>query len=302
MATIESHSYDADNRSNSPFRFVGEMLRYPAKIRTHRALVWNFYKREFYGRFRGSFLGMFWVLVHPIFLFAIYYVVFGVLFKARSANGAPPMHYSMFLFVGIIAWTAFIETVLRGITLVVENGNLIQKVSFPAELLPLHLVTVNLIVYGVGVLVYLAIAALTSFALPGWNLLGLPFVIAVQAVFSLGFTLLLAACYVFVRDILQVFPILAQFWFFATPVFWLPQMLEGNASLAPLASAMNWNPMYLILSGHRAALGATHHFVQDSTFWDVLRFAGLAAIPAFLTFMLGYSVFRSLQHRFADEV
>jgi len=207
------------------------------------------------------------------------------------------MHYSLYLFVGVIAWTAFVETTVAATTIVVGNGNLIQKVAFPAQLLPLHLVAVNTIVYAVGVVAYLVIAALTGFPLPGIELVGLPIVILIQSLFSLGMALFLAATYVFIRDINQVYPILVNFWFFTTPVFWWTGQFEHNPTMQALLPWLKLNPMYHILGAHRTVLGVRH-----GNLGDVFTQCGIALVPAALVFCFGFVLFRSLQHRFADEV
>lgn len=280
-------------------QYLREVVSYPALILRHRTLVKNFFRRELLGRFRGSIVGVAWVLVHPLFLFITYYLVFGVFLQFRSL-GSHPLHYPLYLFVGILTWTAFFETAMRATTVIVENGNLIQKVRFPAQLLPLHLAGVNLIVYTVGVLVYLAAALVTDWPFPGWSLLALPFVMLVQTVFALGLSLLLSAGYVFMRDLDQIFPIVGTLWFFASPVIWFPQMLQDRYEA--FEPWMMCNPMHHLLAAHRSALGVTHHVPATGSFLDALAAAGLAAGPAALMFAVGLVFFRSVQHRFADEV
>ncbi|MDP6423248.1 MAG: ABC transporter permease [Planctomycetota bacterium] len=291
------HGYDAVQDRPSPARYLREVLDYPRLAWRHDSLLRNFFRREFLGRFRGSLLGGVWVLIHPFFLFATYYLVFGILFNMRDMPPSP-MSYPLYLFIGILAWTAFIETTTRAVGLVVDNGNLIQKVAFPAQLLPLHLIAVNLIVYTVGVIVYMILALCTGWALPGMSLLALPAVLVVQAIFTLGLSLLLAGGFVFMRDLAQIYPILATLWFFATPVFWHPTLLTPE-SQALVASVAWCNPMEHILAGHRAALGVG--FPLQTT-GDAFMHS-LHALPfALVMFVIGFLVFRSLQHRFADEV
>ncbi len=306
MRDSMNHSYDADREGARWPGFLLEAAAYPFLIQRNMALVRNFFRREFLGRFRGSLLGVFWVLVHPIFLFLTYYLVFGLMFAVRSPEGAHPLWYPMYLFTGVLAWTAFVETAVRCTTLIIENGNLIKKVAFPAQLLPLHLIAVNLVVYLVGVLAYYILSALTGFVFPGYGLLLLPLVLVVQALFTIGVGLILASWNVFFRDINQIFPIVANLWFFATPIFWYEEMLLGRggdlSGIRTLLGWLEWNPMTPLLRAHRAVLGIPLPDGTAPSMGYILDAVGTAALPAVFFFFFGFLVFRSLQHRFADEV
>ncbi len=298
--------YDAERGSGSLLQFLGEALLYPVLLYKHRTLVRNFFRREFQSRFRGSILGSFWTLIHPLFLFITYYLVFGMMFNVRSPQGMHPLWYSFYLFTGVLAWTVFAETTIRCTTVVVENGNLIKKVAFPAQVLPVHISAVNLVVFIVGSLAYFVIAALTGFAFPGPNLLLLPLVLVVLMFFTVGVGLILAALNVFFRDVNQIFPILANLWFFATPVFWYDEMLMGgaknNPQLQTIFSLLQLNPLNPIIKALRAVLCIPRIGTEKDTLGSVLGLVGQAALPAFTVFLIGFVLFRSLQYRFADEV
>lgn len=300
--------YDAERDRPRLTRFLAEIPFYPRLVWRHRSLVRNFFRRELLGRFRGSVLGLFWVLVHPIFAFFTYYLVFGVMFGTRAPGGMHQLWYPLYLFSGVLAWTAFAESTTRCTSLVVENGNLIKKVSFRAQLLPLHILGVNVLVFLVGIACYLLVALITGFPLPGATIVLLPLVLLVQLLFTLGLSLLLGALHVFFRDAAQIYPILLNFWFFATPVFWYPTMFEGLQQLLPI---LRWNPLYPILLAHRHVLGIPDPITSGAaagtgghiaSMGEVLALIGEALVPAGVAFIVGFVVFRSLQHRFADEV
>ncbi len=302
----QEQGYDADRGSGSILQFLKEALFYPVLLYQHRTLVRNFFRREFQSRFRGSILGSFWTLIHPLFLFITYYLVFGMMFNVRSPKGMHSLWYSFYLFTGVLAWTIFAETTIRCTTVVVENGNLIKKVAFPAQVLPVHIVSVNLVVFLVGSLAYFIIAALTGFAYPGINLLLLPLVLLVLMLFTIGVGLILAALNVFFRDVNQIFPIIANLWFFATPIFWYDQMLMGGAKNNPrlhtIFALLQWNPLNPIIKALRAVLCIPRIGTDKDTLSSVLALVGQAALPALAAFLIGFVLFRSLQYRFADEV
>lgn len=297
--------YSAEQSRAGWLRAARGLMGYPGSIWRHRGLVWNFARRELLGRFRGSFLGIFWVLVHPLFLFAIYYAVFGYLFgNAKLPDGSPDPTFAVYLFAGILAWTAFFEGTQRACTTIVENGNLVKKVAFPCELLPVHLTLVAMAVYLVGAAVLIGVGTLFGAVRPGASLLLWPAVLVVHFFFTLGFGLLLAAVYVFIRDTHHLYGVLSTAWFFASPIFWHPRFMEDK--LGPgLAGVLTLNPTYPLIQAHRQVLGVGYDTAGPfgSLVPEPLT-QNLAAAGAWaLGFMVvGYGFFMSRRHKFADLV
>jgi lipopolysaccharide transport system permease protein len=300
--TAEIHHYSADQTPNPWRRILTGLVSYPVLIWRHRELVANFTQREFWVRFQGSMLGPLWVLIHPLFLFTVYFLVFGVLLDMRQIEGQPAYIYPLYLLSGILAWTVFNETAVRSCTGVLENGNLIKKVAFPSELLPLHLVVVNLLVFVVGALALLVVSWFLGANLLGWNLWFLPLVLLIQLVFTMGVSLFLATANVFLRDTSQIFTIGSQAWFFATPIFWYEKMFGDSEGMAMALVWLRLNPMYYIVNAHRMVLGLPTSANVAPSAAIILEYCGYAFLPAFVCFMLGYAYFKAYQHRFADEV
>ena len=307
--------FDASQEKRTLWRFAKEIPFYPELAWKNRGLIRNFFIRDLQGRFRGSMLGMLWVLVHPIFLFLTYYLVFGIMFGTRGKDSQGMMWYSIYLFSGIIAWTAFTDTTIRATSVVVDNGNLIKKVAFPAQILPLHLGVVNLLVYGIGLVVLIGVMVVTHMTgsylghFPGLRLLLLPVALFDLFLFSIGLGLLLAAIQVFARDTSQIFPILANLWFFASPVFWYKEMFDRvqpdgtiTNALQSFAPIFYWNPMTPILQANREVLGIVTRGDHLMSLQDLSLLCFRGFLPALLVFAFGYCLFRSLQNRFADEV
>jgi len=87
VTTSKIHTYDAAIAPRGMLKHFLPIFGYPRVIAENTTILSNFFRRDLLGRFRGSFLGLFWVLIQPIFLFAIYFMVFGFLFAPRSAGG-----------------------------------------------------------------------------------------------------------------------------------------------------------------------------------------------------------------------
>jgi lipopolysaccharide transport system permease protein len=305
VTTTPIHHYSAEAARHGILHHVYPVLGYPGVMVKNGGLVWNFFRRELLGRFRGSLLGIFWVLVQPIFLFAIFFLVFGFIFahpRGPDAGGGPNVWFALYLFSGIIAFSSFSEATTRSCGVVVENGNLVKKVAFPCELLPVSQVLVSMMVYFVGAVVLMAVGLPTGKMQLGLDFLAWPVLVLVQAVMALGLGLFLACLHVFLRDTLHLYTIFAQAWFFLSPVFWAPMQLKEN--LADYWFLFTWNPLYPLIIAHRQVLGIALDpkglaaGVDGSVWYHI----GLAATWAASFLIVGYSFFVSRKHRFADLV
>jgi len=256
----------------------------------HRLLIRTLVSRELKARYRGTVLGFFWSFFNPLLLMIVYTVVFGFVIPARDKSIGEPLQYAVFLFCGLLPWTWFSSSSNDSANVLMVNGNLIKKIMFPAEVLPIVSVTANFVhfLFGLPILfIFLIIFGrpLTLF------LLLVPLVMLVQYVFSLGFSLLLSALTVHFRDIKDILGNLLTFWFFATPIIYN----FYNPDLNPLLKkVLAFNPM-------------THIFIayQDCFFWGRLfhwKRLGITFLAALVLFWIGYSVFNRLRDSFPEEV
>jgi ABC-type polysaccharide/polyol phosphate export permease len=289
--------YDAATEPRGVLRHLLPLAGYPSLVWHNRYMVYNFLRRDLLGRVHGSFLGLYWLLLQPMFLFAIYFFVFGLVF-----NAGPDASYALYLFSGVIVFHSLIEATSQSCAVVVDNGNLVKKVAFPSEVLPIHIALVSLVTYSVGAVVCLVSGLLLGVVQPGWLLLALPLVLAVQFVFSVGMGLLLANLNVFVRDVAHLWRIVVVAWQFLSPVFWRPDLLLGKVADGKVPAFVftlleTGNPAYPLLMAHRLALGGVDPQLGD--FWSHL---GVAAAWAGALLVLGYSTFTSSKHKFADLI
>lgn len=290
-------NFDAATASSSAFAQLGSLLGFPGLVWRNRFMVMNFLRRDLMARVNGSYLGIGWILLQPVFLFTIYYLVFGLLLGQWKLGQPPDPSFAIYLFSGVIVFHSLIEATSQACVAIVDNGNLVKKVAFPSEALLVHISAVSIVIYLVGALVCGVVGALLGVSHPGWLLLALPLVIAVQFTLILGIGLLLANLHVFVRDTAQMWRIVSTAWMFLSPVFWNPQLLVDKLPPAALPWVTNLNPAFPLLQAHRLALGAPESAL--GTFWPQL---GVAALWAVGFLVIGYSVFMSRKHKFADLV
>lgn len=292
--TLVRH-YDAATAPQGMLRHVLPVFGYPALVWRNRYMVQNFLRRDLLARVHGSYLGVYWILLQPMLQFALYFLVFGILFGAGPDPG-----YAIYLFTGVVVFASLTEAASMCCQVVVDNGNLVKKVAFPSEVLPLVPCLSSVVVYLVGAVVALGAGLAFGVLQPGLSLLAWPLVLLVQFVLTLGLGLLLANGYVFVRDLSQVWRIVVMAWQFLSPVFWTPQLLQDRlAPHAPWAVGVleYGNPMYALIMAHRLALGGT-----DASLGDLWSQLGIAAAWAVGLLLLGYSAFVSSKHKYADLI
>ena len=295
------HEYYAHLRRRGVLAHLASLFDYPAKIWRHHLLVQNFFRRELLGRFRGSVLGLFWVLIQPLFLFTLYFLVFGFMFGSRLAPGVGPSpDFAIYMLSGVLVVTSFMEATSRACTVVVDNGNLVKKVAFPCELLPVHVGGVAIMVFLVGVLLLLTLGLSTGVARIGANIFLWPLVLIAHVVMALGFGLALACIHVFMRDAAYIWGMLGQALMLLSPTFyWLYGPTgDGLASRLPWAEWLTWTPLYSLVQAHRHCLGVTPEWL-DGDVWSHLATTASWAIGAMV---FGHALFMSRREKYADLV
>ena len=281
---------------------LGRLRAFPALLWGHRDLIVTSVRRDLAARLAGTLLGRLWPLLQPLLLFGVYYFIFTKLlgFKLPDlpAEHAPAM--GVYMFLGVCVWTALADSLTRCTQVVVDNGNLIKKVAFPAELLPLNLVLAHLFTMGVALFAFVVATLVTSVWRPPGALLALfPLLLVLQAMFTAGLGFLCATCHVFLRDTAHFVAVLATMWMFATPVFWVPspRVLPGIERWLPLVEL---NPMHHLLYVWRAVLMSGEPALCFEA--PIARSLGIFAACALALFAIGYLAFSLCVRRFADEV
>jgi len=288
-----------------------DALRLPFVVLRYRELLAAFVRRDLKARIEGSMLGRVWPVIQPAVLFAIYFVIFSKLLRVGFSDTMPPhgpegmgWRSTFFLISGILPWTVLAESLSRGTGVVLENANLIKKIAFPSELLPIYQVIVYHVYFLIGFAILLVLELAVNGGLPV-ALLWFPAVLLVQMMFISGLAMLLSAANVFVRDIMQAVPMLLTFWMFTTPVFYdLNALLGTDAYKAPpgevdwlglAGTAMHYNPMAILLGIYRAM------FSFGAVPFPLVGFLKLTLVSA-LVLWGGYAYFLRSKGRFADEV
>lgn len=259
-----------------------------AALPRYRGLIQTLVVRDLKARYRGSVLGFFWSFINPLLLLLIYNFVFSTVMPGvRPADLEP---YALFMFCGILPWTWFSSSLLESSSTLLSGGNLIKKVLFPAEVLPIVTVLANLAHFFLGLPILVAFLVYYRRPLDPVELLWFPVIVLVQLVLTVGLALLLSALTVHFRDLKDLLGNLLTLWFFATPIIY-------PISQAPeyMRWAMNLNPMTHLAISYQEVL----FYVGPHGHWRWLMSLALLAVVVFL---LGYFVFDRLRDSFAEEV
>ena len=245
--------------------------------------------RELTARYRGSVLGFFWSFVNPLLLLLIYTFVFTQIIPgARGSVATEP--FAVFMFCGILPWTWFSSSLLESSNVLIAGGNLIRKVLFPAEVLPLVTVSAGLVHFCLGLLILAAFIAYYGVSVTPADLLWLPLLVAVQWMLTAGLALFLSAVTVHFRDVRDLLANLMTLWFFATPIIY-PLV----AVPAGMRRVLELNPFTHLVVAYQETLFVPGPFVPG------LRFAALA-VSSIVVFGAGYFVFDRLRDTLAEEV
>jgi ABC-type polysaccharide/polyol phosphate export permease len=254
----------------------------------YRALVFSLVARELKARYRGSVLGFFWSFINPLLLLLIYTFVFTVVFPGAHPPELEP--YALFMFCGILPWTWFSSALLESSNVLVAGGNLIKKVLFPAEVLPIVSVLAGLVHFGLGLPILAAFLIYYRVPVAPTDLLWFPVIVAVQLVLTAGLALLVSALTVHFRDVRDLLANLLTLWFFATPIIYpIAQAPDRVRRLLYL------NPFTHLAIAYQEVLFRPGPFTQGAR----LLLVGAASLAVFL---FGYFVFDRLRDTFAEEV
>jgi lipopolysaccharide transport system permease protein len=258
-----------------------------ANLFRYRGLIQSLVARELKARYRGSVLGFFWSFVNPLLLLGVYSFVFSVVIPNRTEGIQP---YALFLFCGILPWTWFSASLTEAASALISGGNLIKKVLFPAEVLPIVSVLANMVNFFLGLLILvpgLIYYHRLSFTV---DLLWFPVTVLVQLVFTAGLALILSALTVHFRDIRDLLSNLLMLWFFATPIIysWRQENVQRYKFLFDL------NPFTHIAISYQEIL-----FFGPVGHWKWLLALGAASTALFVA---GYWLFDRLRDSFAEAV
>ena len=253
----------------------------------YRGLIQSLVVRDLKARYRGSVLGFFWSFVNPLLLLLIYTFVFTVVLPGAHPKELEP--YALFMFCGILPWTWFSSSLLEASNVLIAGGNLIKKVLFPAEVLPIVTVLANMAHFFLGLPILLGFLIYLRHPLNITDLIWFPIVVFTQLLLTVGLALIVSALTVHFRDIQNILSHVLHLWFFATPILYL-----YDETTPTLKAILRLNPMTHVIFSYQQMLFEGR--------FDHGRGLLLAALFAVAAFALGAFLFDRLRDTLAEEV
>lgn len=215
-------------------------MKFFKNLYNYRELLKSNVKKEVRGKYKKSFFGILWSFLNPLLQIAIYALIFPIILKNTQDN------YVIFLCVALIPWTFFTMTVVQSSSTIIVNGNIIKKVYFPREILPISTTTSNAVNFLISTVIILLFVFFSGIGF-SWYIIFFPLVFIVQYFLLLGISFLVSSITVYFRDLEHFIGIFLQLLFYATPIVYATSTVPKNFQFI-----MKLNPMSHVIEGYRA--------------------------------------------------
>lgn len=261
----------------------GDGMKALKELYAYRQMIAGLVRKDLRGRYKGSILGFLWTFVNPLLQLMVYTMVFSVIMK----NGIEK--YYIYLFVALIPWIFFSTSITSGCSSVIASKEMVKKIYFPREVLPISTVTSGFINM---LYCFVVIFAVLLFAGIGFNfyaILCLPIIMIVEYFLSLGFALIFSALTVYFRDLEYILGIITMAWMYLTPVLY-----SIDAVPEELRSILMMNPMSPVIIAFRDIL----YYKQVPQLETLISALAVGLISC----VLGYLIFHKLQKHFVEEL
>ncbi|KPL77258.1 hypothetical protein ADN00_08955 [Ornatilinea apprima] len=260
------------------------MIPYMKELFRSRELLYTWTMRDFKVRYSQSILGAAWAIIQPFSLMVVFSIIFSNIIRVPT-DGIP---YPLFSYVALLPWTFFANSLTFAIPSLVNNMNLVSKIFFPREILPLSSILVCLLDFLISCSIF--VLMMIWYRVPiGWTTLLVPVILIIQFVLTYGISLLASAINVFYRDVRFVIPLVLQIWMYLSPIIYpvnlVPEWLQPFYFI---------NPMATIIESYRRVV-----LYQQLPDW---RYLGLAAAVSIVLIIFTYPYFKRAERQFADLI
>lgn len=266
--------------SQDDFTFSRKKIQ---ELYSYRQMIVRLVRRELRGRYKGSVLGFLWTFLNPLLQLIVYTMVFSVIMR----NGIE--QYYLFLFVALVPWMLLNSAMVSGSTCIISSPDMVKKIYFPREVLPIANTVSNFINMLLCFLVVFVVLIITGFGVNQKAMLYLPIIMLVEFTLTLGITLLTSALTVYMRDVAYILSIFVMAWQFLTPIMYSIEMVPEE--LLPI---FRINPMTPIIVAYRDIL--YYKTIPD------LSTLTTAFVFSMVILIIGELVFCRLQKGFCEEL
>ena len=248
----------------------------------YRELLKSSIKKDVGGKYKNSVLGVLWSFLYPLLQIAVYAIVFPLIMRSNMEN------YTVFVCCGLIPWNFFSTAISRSSFTMIENGNILKKVYFPREILPISVVTSEAVNFVISTIIILAFVLETGMGLT-WYVIFYPVILLIQYILLIGISLFVSSITVYFRDLQHFIGIALQLLFYATPIVYATNIIPVSYQWI-----LRLNPMTFIIDGYRSIF----YYQQQPDFISL----GITLLVSLILCVVGYLLFSKLQKRFAEEL
>ncbi|MBE6610224.1 MAG: ABC transporter permease [Ruminococcaceae bacterium] len=253
------------------------------EIYAYKEMIISFVRRELRGRYKGSALGFFWTFLNPLLQLCVYSIVFSTILKQGIEK------YYLFLFVALIPWIFFSSSVTGSASSVIAQKDMVKKIYFPREVLPIAHVTTNFVNMLLCFIVIFAVVVISGTKLDAVAVLCLVPVWIVEYILALGMAFIASSVTVYFRDMEHILGILMLAWQYLTPVLYGYDIIPDQYKLW-----FSLNPMTPVIGAYRTILYEARVPELETLLWALAL--GLTVL------MVGWCTFTRLKRRFAEEL
>lgn len=257
-------------------------MKFFKSLYEYRELLKTSISKDIRGKYKNSILGIIWSFLNPLLQIAVYAIVFPLIMKSDLPN------YTVFLCCGLIPWNFFSSAISRTSFTMIENGNIIKKVFFPRQILPISVVTSEAVNFMISTVIILAFVLAYGMGITQF-IIFYPLVLLVQYLLLIGISFIVSSVTVFFRDLQHFIGIALQLLFYATPIVYASNTIPENFQWI-----LKFNPMTYVINGYRDIF----YYQQAPDFVSLLIVLGISIILC----VVGYMIFNKLQRRFAEEI
>ena len=261
---------------------MGDFVRIFNELYNYRELLKTNVKKEVRGKYKGSWLGIIWTFSNPLLMLTVYSRVFPYILRVNVDN------YTIFMIVALIPWNFFSTAIQMGTGCIVRNGNILKKVYFPREIIPISVVISQLVNFLITCIIVFLFVILSGIGI-SWHIVLFPLLVLIQSIIILAMVFVLSAITVFIHDIDHFVSVFLMLGFYATPIVYKTDMLPEK-----FQKIMNFNPIAQLIEGYRSIL--YYHEIPNIFVLSIWSIAGLILL------VIGYCIFKKMEKSFVEEL
>lgn len=253
------------------------------ELYVYREMIFSLVRRDLRGRYKGSVLGFAWTFLNPLFQLGVYTMVFSLIMRSDIKD------FYLFLFVALVPWIFFSTSVSGGASCIRGQSDMVKKIYFPREVLPIAFVTSQFVNMILSLLVVFSVLIVSGKGISLPAMLSLPIVMLVEYLLAISAAMLISSITVYLRDIEYLLGIVVMAWQFLTPVMYnVDQVPEGLRPIFYL------NPMTPVIIAFRDIL----YYKKVPEMRTLIQ----AIVMGLIVLFVGCLIFSKLKRHFAEEM